>query len=112
MLVGQGYEVRAAAGPLEALDLLDHGLAPELIVSDLVMPKLSGVAFAERVGALLPGTRFLFISGYSGHRVLQDGTLPEGAQLLQKPFTGAELTNAVRHALDDPAERPFAPVDA
>ena len=73
---------------------------PDLIVSDLVMPRLSGVELAERVESLRPGVRFLFISGYSGHRMLEDSSLLEEVELVQKPFTAGELTRAVREALD------------
>ena len=101
MLVAHGYSVVAAEGPAEALELLQRGgLMPDLVISDLVMPNLSGVEFAARAELLQPGTMFLFISGYSGHRMLEDSSLPGATQLLQKPFNAAELTNAVRQALD------------
>jgi nitrogen-specific signal transduction histidine kinase/CheY-like chemotaxis protein len=101
MLVAHGYSVVAAEGPTEALELLQPGgFVPDLVISDLVMPNLSGVEFAARAELLQPGTMFLFISGYSGHRLLGDTSLPGATQLLQKPFTAAELTNAARQALD------------
>jgi signal transduction histidine kinase/ActR/RegA family two-component response regulator len=101
MLTAHGYDVVTAEDPIDALDLLTREApAPDLIVSDLVMPKLSGVDFAERAESLQPGVRLLFISGYSGHRMLEDNNLLEGTQLVQKPFTARELTMAVRQALD------------
>ena len=101
MLTAHGYAVVAAAGPAEALELLEQEtFAPDLVVSDLVMPGLSGVALAERVGELRAGMRFLFISGYSGHTMLDESPHLEEAQLVQKPFTASELTQAVRRAVD------------
>jgi signal transduction histidine kinase/ActR/RegA family two-component response regulator len=107
MLTAHGYAVVTADDPIDALELLARDAPPpELIVSDLVMPNMSGVAFAERAESLHPGIRFLFISGYSGHAMLEDSSLLEAAQLLQKPFTVGELTQAVRESLDAPAEPP------
>jgi two-component system, cell cycle sensor histidine kinase and response regulator CckA len=101
MLTAHGYAVVAADQPAEALELLEQEtFAPDLIVSDLVMPGLSGVALAERVAALRPGMRFLFISGYSGHKMFDDSRFLEEVQLVQKPFTASELTQAVRRAVD------------
>jgi DNA-binding NtrC family response regulator len=107
MLTAHGYAVVAVDDPIDALELLARdALPPDLIVSDLVMPNLSGVAFAERAESLHPGMRFLFISGYSGHAMLEDNTLLDAAHLVQKPFTVGELTQAVREVLDAGTEAP------
>ena len=104
MLTAHGYAVVAADNPIDALELLaEETFAPDLIVSDLVMPGLSGVELAERVESLRPGLRVLFISGYSGHSMLEDSRLLEDVQLVQKPFTAAALTQAVRQELDHDA---------
>jgi signal transduction histidine kinase/ActR/RegA family two-component response regulator len=101
MLAARGYAVLSTGDPIEALELLARGkFLPDLIVSDLVMPGMSGVAFAERVESLHPGLRFLFISGYSGHSALEDDSRLERVQVIQKPFAAGELTRAVREALD------------
>jgi signal transduction histidine kinase/CheY-like chemotaxis protein len=101
MLTVHGYSVVAANDPIDALELLaQETFAPDLIVSDLMMPGLSGVELAERVESISPGMRFLFISGYSGHKMLEDSRLLEEIQLVQKPFTAGALTQAVRRALD------------
>jgi CheY-like chemotaxis protein len=113
MLTAHGYVVVAADGPLEALDLLERGaFEPDLVISDLVMPKLSGVAFAERVEARRPGTRFLFISGFSGHALLEGSGSLQGAELMQKPFTAGELTKAARRVLDTAGAERLVGVDA
>lgn len=113
MLTAHGYDVVAAEDPIDALDMLAlESYATDLVVSDLVMPKLTGVEFAKQAETLRPGIRFLFISGYSGHRMLDDSSLQAHVQLVQKPFTGAELTQAVRQALDAPAETGRLTVDA
>ena len=104
MLTAHGYAVVAADSPIEALELLaEETFEPDLIVSDVVMPGLSGVELAERVESLRPGLRVLFISGYSGNGILEDNRLVEDVQLVQKPFTAAALTQAVRQMLDHDA---------
>ncbi len=101
MLAAHGYTVVSADDPIDALELLARDeFLPDLVVSDLVMPGMSGVAFAKRVESLQPGLRFLFISGYSGHRALEDDSALEQIEVIQKPFTAGELTRAVREALD------------
>jgi signal transduction histidine kinase/ActR/RegA family two-component response regulator len=101
MLTAHGYAVVAADNPIDALErLAEEAFVPDLIVSDLVMPGLSGVELAERVASLRPGLRVLFISGYSGHSMLEDNCLVEEVQLVEKPFTAAALTQAVRQMLD------------
>jgi signal transduction histidine kinase/ActR/RegA family two-component response regulator len=104
MLTAHGYAVTVAADPVDALELLaQKTFVPDLIVSDLLMPKLSGVALAEQVESLRPGIPFVFISGYSGHKILEDSRHLDEAQLVQKPFTAGELTQAVRQALNGQA---------
>jgi signal transduction histidine kinase len=95
MLEGRGYEIVTAGEPAVALSLVEDGLAPDLVVSDLVMPGMGGAALASRIDELRPGQRFLFISGYSE----TPADLLGASALLRKPFTAAELASAVRDAL-------------
>jgi CheY-like chemotaxis protein len=88
----------AAACPGEALRLLDAGAEVDLLLSDVVMPEMSGYELAARVRADRPHVPVLFISGYRSETA---GAPPDSAegQLLQKPFTPDELTQALQHAL-------------
>jgi PAS domain S-box-containing protein len=98
----QGLEVREAGDATEALELartLDRPL--DLLVTDVVMPGLSGPALAERVRALHPGARVILVSGYSDQAV-DLSRLGGGARFLGKPFTPAELLGAVGAALAEP----------
>jgi signal transduction histidine kinase/ActR/RegA family two-component response regulator len=104
MLTAHGYAVAVAEDPIDALKLLaEETFQPDLVVSDLLMPKQSGVALAEQVESLRPGLPFVFISGYAGHRMLEHSHFLERVQLVQKPFTAGELTQAVRQALNGQA---------
>jgi two-component system, cell cycle sensor histidine kinase and response regulator CckA len=96
-----GYTVLLAADGEEALALA--GARPEpvdLLLTDVVMPKLGGGDLARQMVALRPGLRVLFMSGYTDGAIEQHGVLEEGVALLEKPFSGAQLARAVRAVLD------------
>jgi CheY-like chemotaxis protein len=94
-----GYSVREATDGSEALRLAGEGPAPDLLVTDLVMPHLGGEALAARFRAEHPGTSVLLISGYTDHGV-DPRTLGERVAFLQKPFQPAALARKVRELLD------------
>jgi two-component system, cell cycle sensor histidine kinase and response regulator CckA len=95
MLEGRGYRVVAAAGPDEALEVTEPF---DLLLSDVVMPSMSGPELAERLVERRPGVAVLFTSGYSGAAVADRGALT--ADLLEKPFTLEQLACKVRETLD------------
>lgn len=72
---------------------------PDLLVSDVVMPKVSGTELAARVGAVHPQVRVLFISGYSNEALSWPAGVHQNAGFLQKPFTIAALISKVREML-------------
>jgi two-component system, cell cycle sensor histidine kinase and response regulator CckA len=97
----EGYTVLAAANAREALSRIEHHGGPvHLLLTDVVMPGMSGPELAQRVTTLRPGTRLLYISGYPGESLVQRGGIAEGAPFLQKPFTPEELVRKVREVLD------------
>jgi CheY-like chemotaxis protein len=94
-----GYHVTTAADGPQALALLaDPATAPDLILTDVVMPGLTGPAFAARAQALRPGTRVLYMSGYERLGIPTDDW-PHPDQLIAKPFSRAALLARVSHAL-------------
>jgi len=108
VLEGYGYSVSVAASGEEALVRCSgRGVAaPDGLVTDLVLPGMSGVEVAERLRASHPALRVLFITGYMEEFVGRQGGLPEGARLLQKPFTPTALAAALRDVLDGKVETP------
>ena len=70
------------------------------MLTDVVMPGLSGLELGKRLGARWPGLRVLYISGYTEDVVNDDGVAGLGAPFLQKPFLPADLLAAVRKLLD------------
>ena len=97
-----GYAVLSAANANEALATAGaHAGAIALVISDVVMPGLSGPAVAARLRGLRPGIRVLFMSGYPDESIGQRGAaLDPSTHFLQKPFTADSLTRKVREVLD------------
>jgi PAS domain S-box-containing protein len=97
-----GYRVVAAAGGEEALRRAAGEEAIDLVLTDVVMPGMSGVTVAERLRAERPGVRVLFMSGYSSD--LPEALASTGGSLLQKPFTPATLLDRVAEAIAEAAD--------
>lgn len=100
----QGYEVRQASTPAEALALcaqMDE--APDALITDLMVPGMSGGELAEKLREQWPGLRVLFISGYTSDaelaRRIGSGTLGENTRFLAKPFTTAQLGAEIKGLL-------------
>lgn len=95
-----GYDVDEADGPEKALDLLSAGRAYDLLLTDVVMPKMDGTELAERVDGLQPGIKVLYISGYTGAVPIEAASNAPGRAFVQKPFSGQTLSETVRALLD------------
>ena len=96
-----GYNVLSAADGLEALQLIERLQEPiDLILSDVVMPKLSGRELAERVSILRPSTKVLFMSGYTNDAIVNHGIIDGATWFIQKPFALNDLARLVRKVLD------------
>ena len=99
-----GYRVLVAPDATHALELAAATFDPiHLLVTDVIMPRVSGRELATRLQALRPGIRVLFSSGYSGDVLTDKGVLVEGLHFLQKPYTLGTLAKRVREVLDSPA---------
>jgi two-component system, cell cycle sensor histidine kinase and response regulator CckA len=101
VLAEAGYRVLTAADGAEALRLLDAaGGAVGILVTDVVMPGMDGRTVAREVLARTPGLPVLYLSGYTQDAIVSHGVLEEGVQLLQKPFSSADLLRRIRALLD------------
>lgn len=102
MLRAQGYRVIAAGSGKEALNLVeDHSLPVDMLVTDVVMAKMSGKDLADALHAKRPELPVLFVSGYAESGIVREGVVEPGAEFLQKPFTPDELCRKVRSVLDN-----------
>jgi len=96
-----GYTVLEAGDGRTAVELVeDHKGTIDLLLSDVVMPYLGGRQLAERLAALRPGLKVLFLSGYTDDAVVRHGVLEADYAFLQKPFTPTSLAQKVRAVLD------------
>jgi signal transduction histidine kinase/ActR/RegA family two-component response regulator len=100
VLRGNGYRVLEAADPAAALRIVQAEAQPiDLLVTDIVMPGMSGPVLAERLVAARPDLKVLYITGYAKEAIERQGALPAGGALLEKPFTAQQLADSVRQAL-------------
>jgi two-component system, cell cycle sensor histidine kinase and response regulator CckA len=95
-----GYKVLAAESSLEAAHVADaHEGAIHLVLSDIVLPGVSGPVLVEQLLSKRPGMKVLFMSGYTADRI-PDKVSQEGFNFIQKPFSPAALAGIVRDVLD------------
>jgi signal transduction histidine kinase/ActR/RegA family two-component response regulator len=100
MLEREGYVVLVAAHGREAMRVAEsHQGRVDLLLTDVVMPEMSGIDLAQLLAVSRPDTRVLFMSGYADHPALKRQPLPVRASVLQKPFTRTTVALAVRQAL-------------
>jgi PAS domain S-box-containing protein len=106
-LMTQGYTVLEAAQGSEALEIAaNHVGEIDLVITDLVMPGMSGRQLAGHLSTLRPSTRILYMSGYTDDAAVRHGLVGPSFAYLQKPFSLAGLAAKVREVLDAP---PLAP---
>lgn len=99
----QGYHVLAASHPEEGLAIArEFPGTIDLMVTDVIMPGISGRQLADRLACVRPQTKVLYISGYTDDAIVHHGVLDPGTAFLQKPFTPQALARKVREVLDSP----------
>jgi CheY-like chemotaxis protein len=95
--------VREAASGTEAIAMLDADCSPvALLLTDMVMPGMSGIALAEEVRRRDPRAKVLFMTGYSEEALARRASGAEDFPVLQKPFTVTALGARIREVLDAP----------
>ncbi len=101
ILEGFGYAVLEAGSPTEAIVIAErHAGTIDLLLTDVIMPRMSGRALAAAIAVSRPETRILFISGYADDAIIRHGVLEPGMHFLEKPFTPHTLAVKVRAVLD------------
>ena len=97
----KGYQVLAAADGEQALAVCDReGDRVNLLLTDLVMPKMGGLALAREFRARFPRVPIIYMSGYTENAIGHQGELDPGAAFLEKPFVPSQLLTSVRVALN------------
>ncbi|MGD0091629.1 MAG: response regulator [Planctomycetota bacterium] len=102
MLEPNGYTVLLAPSGRAALRACaEHTGRVHLLLTDVVMPEMSGVQLAQDLGKTQTNLKVLFMSGYATHAIMNNSILERGAEFIQKPFTPGKLARKVREVLDE-----------
>jgi len=105
ILEESGYRVVEAGGGEEALAVAEGLDGPiHLLLTDVVMPGMSGDELAKRLGERRPKMKVLFMSGYSPEAIATNGHLLPGSSFLSKPFTASDLVDRVQETLGAPPQ--------
>ncbi|HRX87179.1 MAG TPA: PAS domain S-box protein, partial [Phycisphaerae bacterium] len=100
LIAGAGYTVITAGNGEEALNLAKAQRRPiDLLVTDVVMPGMHGRALAEKLRALRPALKVLYVSGYTANVIAHHGLIENEIELIEKPFTRAALLQRIHHIL-------------
>ena len=95
-----GYAVTSAENAADALELIDKGLAPDIMFTDVIMPgPMNGRALADEAIKIMPSLRIVFTSGYTENAIVHHGRLDSGVLLLSKPYRKSDLAKIIRRAL-------------
>jgi len=98
----QGYKVLEAVGGTDAIRKAEQHPGPiELVLTDVVMPEMSGRQLADTLRVRYPGVKVLFMSGYTDDAVIRHGIIEQTGNFLQKPFAPLGLAKKVRAVLDE-----------
>lgn len=100
ILESRGYRVLAAQSGEEALALCQKGEEIQLILTDVVMPKMNGKRVADAILASHPETEVLYMSGFTDDAIVHHGVLQPGTNFIEKPFTAGSLVRKVNEVLD------------
>lgn len=98
-LVAHGYRILAAETPEIALERAAHTSGIDLLLTDVILPKMNGRELHRRLAQRIPGLRVLYMSGYTENVIADQGMLHEGVAFIQKPFSVRNLLEKVRQAL-------------
>ncbi|HKX05630.1 MAG TPA: response regulator, partial [Methylomirabilota bacterium] len=103
VLQAVGYTVLETADPVAALQMCVTSVTPvSLLLTDVVMPGVSGPRLAELMKSVCPGIKILYLSGYTADALRRHGVDDGAIELLPKPFLPEQLARRVREALDRP----------
>jgi CheY-like chemotaxis protein len=106
ILTADGYKILVADSADHAIQLCrNYGDNIDILLTDVVMPGVSGPELAKNLLSLRPGLKVVYMSGYAGEYLHNEGVSADGVVLLQKPFTAAALEEKIRQVLHQPVAR-------
>ena len=100
MLEKLGFSVKEAGNGREALRMIEEGrVKPDLLLTDVVMPEMSGTVLVELLRSRMPDLKVMFMSGYADETILDHGVIGPGMEFLRKPFSMTDLEGRVEALL-------------
>jgi signal transduction histidine kinase/ActR/RegA family two-component response regulator len=105
VLRGAGYQVQEARDAVEALSIIEAKQPFDLVVTDVIMPKMSGKELYDKIRVIAPRIKVLFMSGYTDDALAHHGVLGPELSFLEKPFSPAGLARKVREVIDSSKSR-------
>ena len=101
VLVSNGFNVVSACNGKEGLELVESGQIKsiDLILTDVIMPMMSGKEMADLIKPMLPNTKIVFMSGYTDDALAPHGVLEEDVELIEKPFLVKNLVKRISEIL-------------
>ncbi|HWD92292.1 MAG TPA: response regulator [Verrucomicrobiae bacterium] len=105
VLRGAGYRVQEARDAIEAFTLIESKQPFDLVITDVIMPKMSGKELYDQIKVIAPRINVLFMSGYTDDALAHHGVLGPELSFLEKPFSPAGLARKVREVIDRPKAR-------
>lgn len=101
LLSRRGYQVLSATSPGEAIAMVEQHEGPiDLLLTDVIMPKINGRELADKITELQPEIKVLFTSGYTQNIIAHHGVMDENVEFLAKPYSLEALASRVREVLD------------
>jgi PAS domain S-box-containing protein len=100
-----GYDVQEARDGFEALSLIKSKQPFQLVITDVIMPRMSGKELYDQIKAVAPRVKVLFMSGYTDDALAHHGVLEPELSFLEKPFSPGRLVRKVRDVIDAPKSR-------
>lgn len=103
-LMSLGYDIHRAENGKIALELIEKKIKareplPHLVVTDLIMPELSGKEFIQKAKTIAPEMKVIYVSGHTDNHIVHDGILEDGVNFLQKPYSQQRLARIIRAVL-------------
>ena len=98
-LSSMGYQILVAKDGFEALEIVMKNSAIDILLTDVVLPKMNGGKTAEKIKEIIPEIRILFMSGYAANVFLAKGIMKNDTWFLQKPFTQEQLATMIKDIL-------------
>jgi CheY-like chemotaxis protein len=105
VLRSSGYQVQEARDAMEGLALIESKQPFDLVITDVIMPKMSGKELYDKIKVVAPRIKVLFMSGYTDDALAHHGVLGPELSFLEKPFSPSRLANKVREVIDGSKNR-------